>query len=121
MPLAVPPAAFAQQQPAGDAEAGGLIEQERTFWLAPIRARPRERAPCPAARGDEIVVCAPIEDDPARDRLGAPLPDPPTLAQEWARKTTLSFGPAQAHPTIGVSPGIPELAPDFGVTIGIKF
>jgi hypothetical protein len=120
MPVTPPPAMVAPALPDDYKLPSGMIGRERQVWLAPPRAA-RDREPCPEAKGSEIVVCAQREDDSARDRLGTPIPDAPTAMEELKRKTTVSLGPAQAHPDIGRSPGIPEPAPYFGVKVGVKF
>jgi len=121
MPVTPPPAAIAPALPDDRKLPSGMIERERQVWLAAPHPAAHAAEPCPEAKGSEIVVCARREDAPARDRLGAPIPDSPTAMEELKRKMTVPLGPAQAHPTSGVSPGIPDAAPYGGVTVGVKF
>ena len=121
MPYAVPPAVAAPALPSDYELPSGMIERARAYWLVPLRPQPRARVACPQAKDSEIVVCARREDDPARDRMGAPIPDAPTAMQVLARKMTVRIGPAEVHPQIGVSPGIPDPAPYAGVSLRIKF
>jgi hypothetical protein len=112
MPATLPPAAIYQELPAdGYRLQGELIESERRLWLASIKAAPPPPEPCAAPTSDEIVVCAPVYDDPARDRLGPPLPDPPTAMEELNRKLHVKIGPGQ----LGAANGI------IGVAFTLKF
>jgi hypothetical protein len=121
MPVTPPPAVTAPAPADTYAPASAMIARERQAWLVPLRPRRRAAGPCPEAKGSEIVVCAPREDDPARDRLGAAVPEAPTAMEALKRKMTVSLGPVHAGPAIGVSPGIPEPAPYVGVKVGVKF
>jgi hypothetical protein len=113
MPHALPPAAVVQESFADYQLPSGMIERERKVWLVDLRSERRERAPCPKGTDNEIVVCAPKEDDPARDRLGASLPDAPTAMEEIRQKLHTKIGPAE----VGVISG-----PDWsGVGMRIKF
>lgn len=118
MPATLPPATVSQELPADYQLPDGMIERERRFWLEPLLSTPREAKPCPEAKGKEIVVCARREDDPARDRLGAPIPDAPTAMKVLSRKAHLKIGPADIHPSSGK--GV-EGEAVVGVTVGIKF
>lgn len=118
MPHALPPAAVEQALPSNYALPAGMIERERQVWVVDALPKRHERAPCPEAKGDEIVVCAAREDDPARDRIGKPLPDPPTAMEEMSRKMHVKIGPADVHPT-----SFRDAAggPTVGVSMTIKF
>ena len=118
MPVTPHPAVIAQALPDDYRLPSAMIERERALWLVSLRPEPRQRAACPEAKDGEIVVCAPREDDPARDRLGAPLPDPPTAAEELQRKMIVSIGPVTVQPAAGK--GVAG-EPVIGIKVGIKF
>jgi hypothetical protein len=90
-----------------------MTENQRKQWLVAIRSAPRVAEPCAEANGDEIVVCAPVYDDPARDRIGPTLPDPPTAMEEIKAKLHTRIGPAD----VGVVSGVNWV----GVGVRIKF
>jgi hypothetical protein len=118
MPVTPPPDLVAPASADGYRLPSGLIERERRRWVVPVRPAPRAAEPCPAAKGSEIVVCARREDDPARDRMGAPIPDAPTAMQVLNRKMHVRIGPAEIHPASGK--GV-EGEAVVGVTVRIKF
>jgi hypothetical protein len=112
MPATLPPAPIYQQLSAdGVRLQGEMIESERKLWLASIKSAPPAPEPCAAPATDEIVVCAPVYDDPARDRLGPPVPDPPTAMEEFTRKLHVKLGPGQLGPANGI----------VGVAFTLKF
>ena len=113
MPATLPPATVSQEQLADYELPSGMIERERQFWLVPVRSAPREPAPCAEAKGDEIVVCGRPDDDPARDRLGAAIPDAPTAMEELKQKMHVKVGPGEL-----AAGGNPSMV---GLTYRIKF
>ncbi len=118
MPVALPPANAPPVLPLDYELPGGMIARERALWLVEVRPARRPAEPCPEATAGEIVVCAAREDDPARDRLGPPLPDAPTAMEVLSRAMDVKIGPAEIHPT--TSKGV-EGEAVAGVSVRIKF
>jgi len=111
MPATLPPAAIYRQVPEDERLPGALLDSERQQWLAAIEAAPPPPEPCAAPTPDEIVVCARTDDDPARDRLGPPVPEAPTWMDRFNRKLHRKLGPG----TLGPAKGI------VGVAFTLKF
>ena len=70
-----------------------------------LRFRLAAAARLRAGTKDEIVVCARTDVDPARDRLGPPVPDAPTAAEELKRKMHLKIGPGDVQAAAGAGTG----------------
>jgi hypothetical protein len=105
--------------PPDSAAAGSLVVREQEVWHVDPDQRAK-RAACPEAKDNEIIVCAPKEDDPARDRLGPPIPNPPTAMEQLSEKLDVKLGPVDTHPASGTTHSLVS-SPWVGVTLKLKF